>query len=130
MSANPERGEAAIELDGVEYVLRPSYEAIQTIEDALGKGVVKLGREALDGALTSRETAVIATEFIRAWGRETSNTGAAHANPDKIGRLLYTMESGGTTNALAIVAAVLVMAATGGFTPEGELKATPNPTTE
>jgi hypothetical protein len=128
MAANPERGEAAIELDGVEYVLRPTYEAIQAVEDILGKGIVKLGREALDGALTSRETAVIATEFIKAWGRETENTGAAHANPDKIGRLLYAMKEGGTANALAIVAAVLTMAATGGFTPEGELKATPSPT--
>jgi hypothetical protein len=36
MSANPERGEAALVLDGVTHVLRPSFQALVAAEGELG----------------------------------------------------------------------------------------------
>lgn len=119
--ANEERGELALVLDGQDMVLRPSHEAIRAFEAATGKGLLQLAREAMDGTLTLSETAQVACECIRAWGREEKNLGFAGSRADRIALLI--MESdGGLFKAMATIAALLSLAATGGCTATGEVK--------
>ena len=61
-----ERGELSLLLDGTMMVLRPTFEAIQSIEGTLGRGLVDLARDAIAGKLSLADTAQIATECIRA----------------------------------------------------------------
>lgn len=122
MSANEERGEVAMELGGERFVLRPTYEAIQAVEAALGRGLVDLGQSALNGKLGTDDAAIVATEFIKAQGRATGNKSMAAVNAKKVGSLMFEAD-GGFTTCLGIVGAVLAMAATGGYTATGELKA-------
>ena len=116
-----DRGELALVLDGVTMVLRPTFEAIEAFEAATGKGLMQIARDAIDGRLTVGETAQIACECIRAWGRETDNEDAAGARPKRVANLILDAE-GGFRAASGTVAAVLALAATGGYTSSGELK--------
>jgi len=114
-------GEMALYLPGGAMVLRPSYEAIVAVEQTLGRGLVDLAGDALAKRLTLPETAQIACKFIRAWGNETGNNGAAKANPDRVAKLIYTSEKG-FHEALKALSAVLSLAVTGGYDAEGKLK--------
>lgn len=116
-----ERGEISLLLDGTEMGLRPSWEAIQAIEGTLGRGLVDLARDALNGKLSLAATAQIATECIRAWGREVENKGAAGANADRIAKLILD-SSDGIYGTQKTVSAMLSLAVTGGYTSSGELK--------
>jgi hypothetical protein len=126
--ANGKRGEISLKLQGEDYTLRPSYEAIQAIEDQTGKGLIDLSRDALNGRLTSREAQTIVCECVKAWGRASDDNsaalqkGAAHVSPARIGELMFE-EKDGITGAMAAVATVLAVAATGGYTAKGEVKA-------
>lgn len=116
-----ERGELALPLDGQDMILRPSYEAIDAFEKATGKGLLQLARESLNGSLTLAETAQIACECIRAWGRANEDRGSAGANTQRIAELI--MESdGGLRLALSTISAMLALAVTGNYTAKGEVK--------
>src|SRR3546814_10273886 len=107
-----ERGELALMLDGQDMVLRPSYEAIDAFEKATGKGLLMLARDSLNGALTLAETAQIACECIRAWGRANDDRGSAGANTQRIAELI--MESdGGLRTALSTISAMMALAVNG-----------------
>lgn len=121
-AANLERGEISLVLDGAPFVLRPSFEAIEAFESATGKGLIEIARQAIDGSLRLGETAQIVTECVQAWGRATGNTGARGVNAVRIGELIIESE-GGVAHVLRTVAGVLSMAATGGYTAQGEVKA-------
>lgn len=116
-----ERGEMALLLDGVEMVMRPTYEAIIAFERATGKGLLQLARDALAGALTLGEVAQIACECIRAWGRDVEDKGAAGANPKRVADLILEGD-GGLHKASVTVGALLTMASTGGYTAQGKPK--------
>lgn len=121
--ANADRGEIALALDGVQMVMRPSYEAILAFEASTGKGIFDLANAAVAGRLTLGETAQIAAECIRAWGRATGDRGYAGSTPANVGRLI--MESpGGLRVAMSDVGGMLALAVTGEYTASGELKAT------
>ena len=116
------RGEAFLLLDGVVMGMRPSYEAITAFERDTGKGLLQLARDALNAALTLGETAQVACHCIRAWGRNVDDVSAKGAQNDRIAELI--MESnGGFREALAAIAGLLSLAATGGYTSAGEAKA-------
>lgn len=119
---NETRGEVTVQLGGETFGLRPSWEAIQTFEAATGKGVLQLAREADAAALTSSEVAQITCACMRAWGVENGVEGAARANPRKVAQLIQEAE-GGFVVALGTIRAVLIAAATGGYTASGEVKA-------
>lgn len=121
-SANAERGEIALELDGQSFVLRPSFEAIEAFEGSTGKGLIQLTREAIDGTLRASEVAQIATACIRAGGRATGDSSAAGVNPQRVAELLLEGE-GGLAEAMVVLAGVLAMASTGGYMASGEAKA-------
>lgn len=127
--ASKERGEMALILEGVEYVLRPSHEAIEEVEQLTGKSLLQLAREALQAKLTTSEIAQIATEFIRAFGRATESPAIAASKAPRIRELIGEAE-GGFQSGMSAIAAVLSLASTGGYTASGELKAATIPTTE
>jgi hypothetical protein len=125
------RGEVTITLDGAEYVMRPSYEAIEAIEAQTGKGILALIQGAQEGNLTLAQTAIIVAECMKAWGRQQIAAGeaspearsAAGAQTQKVARLIH---EAGLMTALPRVVIVLVAAATGGVNSAGE----PKPATE
>lgn len=121
--ANEERGEIAITLDGVRMGLRPSYEAIAAFEAGTGKGLLDLARASLGGSLTLAETAMVACECIRSWGRATENASAKGANADRIAELIMETD-GGLATVMGTLGGLLSLAATGGVTAQGEVKAT------
>jgi len=124
-----ERGELSLLLDGTMMVLRPTFEAIQSIEGTLGRGLVDLARDAIAGKLSLADTAQIATECIRAFGRDTDDKNLAGAGAPKIARLIYDAQ-GGLHSVQKTVSAMLSLAVTGGYTSSGELKPSATTTTE
>lgn len=122
-----DRGEIALILDGQEMGLRPSYEAIDAIEQALGRGLIDVARDAIAGRLSLGATAQIACECIRAWGRENGDKGASGANATRIGRLILDSPDG-YHGALKNLSAMLSLAVTGGYDSAGNLR--PSATTK
>lgn len=117
--ANETRGEIAIDLAGTEYVLRPTYQAISAIEAKTGKGLLALARDASE--LTLGEGAIIATECIKAHGKHIGDEMMTKFSPERVGELIVESE-GGIAACLGRLAALLMVAATGGYTASGELK--------
>lgn len=126
--ANEDRGELSLILDGTNMVLRPTYEALNEIEQTLDRGLVDLARDAIDGKLKLSETAQIATACIRAWGRETGDKGAAGATATRIARLIVDSEAG-LHSALRTISAMLSLAVTGGYDSAGEMRPSAKMTT-
>ena len=113
------RGEISILLEGVEYVLRPSYDAIVGFEAATGKSLIELARDA--GDLSVSDAAAVATECIRAWGKAIGNNAAAGVNARRVAELMIEAD-GGVALVLARLRVLLFGAATGGYTGAGEPK--------
>lgn len=119
------RGEVTVTLDGAQHVLRPSFEAVQAIEEKTGTGLVALLNSVANGTAPSRTLAVIVTELVKAWGRaggadaDPIQRAAASANADRIGKLIY---EAGQDGVMARVSVVLMGALTGGVTASGEWK--------
>lgn len=57
--ANTWRGETPILLDGIEYVLRPSFRVLYDIERRLSTSITVLAQRFSDGQLTLKEMVVI-----------------------------------------------------------------------
>lgn len=123
MTANETRGEVSLELGGVEYVLRPSYEAISAFEAQTNRSLIDLVRAAGDGQLKLGEASVIVTECIKAHGRSIDDKAMAVFNAKRIGELIQEAE-GGFLIVIKRLELLLFMAATGGYTASGEVKAT------
>jgi hypothetical protein len=122
MTANATRGEVSLTLDGTDYVLRPSFDAICAFEAETGRGLVDLADAARDGALRASEVASIAAACIRAWGKSTGDQAVQSVNTKRIGELIIEAE-GGMMIAVMRLAVLLLGAATGGYTASGEVKA-------
>jgi hypothetical protein len=120
--ANAERGEIVLKLEGEDYVLRPSHEAIMAFEELTGRGLYELATDAINRKLRLTETAQIATECIRAWGRATGTASMQQVNARRVGELMLEGE-GGFKAAVEAVGAMLALACTGGYTAQGEQKA-------
>jgi hypothetical protein len=121
-SAVDRRGQLEIELEGVSYGLRPSFEAIEAIEAKcrpLGDLVELLNRERLPVA----EMGLITAELMRAYGEAHPNDAniATYraANPKTIARHIY---DGGVTKARLLLFLICFGAYTGGYTASGEAK--------
>lgn len=127
--ASAERGEISLTLDGGAFVLRPSFEAIDAFEAATGKGLLQLAQESLRGALRLGEVAQVVTECVRAWGRATGQKSAQGVNASRVAELILEAE-GGFVEASKTISAVLSLASTGGYTAQGEVKATGTTTSE
>lgn len=136
MTANELRGEVSIDLDGMPFVLRPSYEAVLACETATGKGLLQLTAEADAARLTLGEVRKLVTEFVRAWGKSNPFEGkadedlggdeidlraslriAGSLSEKRVGELIF---GDGIMKAMARLAIVLARAASGGCLPSGE----------
>jgi len=119
------RGEVTITLDGAEYVMRPTYEAIQAIEEKTGMGLLGLLNVVCNGEMPLKKLAIIVTELIKAWGKAAGENadpiqrGAAGSNADKVANLIY---EAGMSAAMGRVSVVLAGALSGGVTASGEWK--------
>lgn len=120
--ASAERGEIMLKLDGADFVLRPSFEAIEAFEGSTGKGLLQLAREAVSGTLRVSEVAQIVCECVRAWGRATQQKSAAGVQARRVADLILEAE-GGLSAALHTLGGMLALASTGGYTALGEMKA-------
>lgn len=118
-------GEITITLDA-DYVLRPSYAAISAIEEATGESIIALANRAANGVLKLKDSAIIATEMLKAWGREAGEgsspdqRAASKFGAEGVAKLIYEQGLPGINARLAIV---LIAAATGGYTAAGKAKA-------
>lgn len=120
--ANPHRGEISVKLDSEAYVLRPDFDAILAIDEALG-GITALTRRAINdvSSLTITELATVITEGIRAHGRSTGSA-SAHSGVEVVKRMIV---KSGIPTVLPAVASFLAAAVTGGVeagnaqSPEG-----------
>jgi len=65
MTANPWRGEVSITLDGISYVMRPTFERLNRIEQKLNMGFVALARKLADGNIMLEELAVVVAECMQ-----------------------------------------------------------------
>lgn len=57
--ANRNRGETKVQIGRKNYVLRPSFEALSAIEDALDVGLIELAMKLDDGGLRMRHMVAI-----------------------------------------------------------------------
>lgn len=123
MTANEIRGEQAILLEGVTYVMRPSWQALQAIEDQTGLSIVELGARAEVGRLRGLQIAVIVTECIKADLRHQGKGREADAWDAQIvaGKLMES--DGGIVAAIKQLPPFLRDAVTGRYNAKGEAKA-------
>lgn len=117
--ANETRGELSLTLEGVEYGLRPSYEAQQAVEAELGKSIEELAMAADRGRMKLAEAATVAGEFIREWGRQIGDKGIAAFNNRRLAEVIVEEGSMLVSRRLGIA---LYMAVSGGVTASGEVK--------
>ncbi len=117
-----DRGEVTITLEGVEYHLRPSHQAIKAIEAEL-RPLVELANAARSSSLTIEEAGFITAEMMKAYGRShpddpnvSSYTGA---NATRLEELIFEE---GLAKVQIRLAVLLLAAMTGGVTALGELK--------
>lgn len=80
--SNKKRGEISIKLHNKEFILRPSFQALSSIESSLGKSLVTIISNLGTESLTISEMATIIYHSIK---EET-----ALANSDEIGNLIVT----------------------------------------
>jgi hypothetical protein len=118
-----ERGQLVVTMQGVDYVLRPSFEAISAIERQL-RPIGALGVEARDMRLSCEEMGVVVAECMKAYGKANPQDPRAPfyngASATQAAELIYEE---GVPPISARLALLLYAAVTGGFTAAGEAKA-------
>lgn len=120
MTANPERGEITVELEGIPHVLQPSFQAQVAIEHLTGLSLEQLSDAAGRSALSIEHMATIVTECVRAHGRASNNPTLAAYTPERVGECI--VETGKLMIAKRIEL-LLYLAVTGGYGATGELRA-------
>lgn len=111
MTANRERGEVSVTLDGKDFVLRPSFTAAVEIEQMLGVGSVEVARRIEEWRFGLREAAAIITAGLKAAGEPASY--------NKVGEMVHKT---GTIGLMPILHEYMTNLLTGGSEP-GEAKA-------
>lgn len=124
MFANAVRGEVDLDLGGVTFTLRPSYEAVVACEDATGLSLTELALASDDGSLKIGAAAVVVTEMVKAWGKAEKRSSAIGVDRTKIGKLIFDL---GVMHVLPRIAIVLLNAASGGVDAQGKPKPIPEP---
>lgn len=115
------RGRIMVPLGGADYVLRPSWEAIEAIELELGRSLTTLSGQAVGGQLSIRDLATICTLMMHAEGKADPHAAPSYkgARIEKIAELVYEASAPSIT---ARIAVILMGAVTGGYTASGEMK--------
>lgn len=90
VAINPDRGEVGLTLAGRVFPMLPTFAAANAIESQLGAVSTLVGRIMRGDDLPKwRELAVIATECIRAAGKDRNDAMLVGVNVEKIGEMLY-----------------------------------------
>lgn len=110
-----------VELDGIEYPLRPSFEALTAIERQTDASIMVHSRAAAMGTLSTSSLAAIVAECIKAEGRHMKDDALVGVNAKRIGELIYETP-GGTKIVMQRVLVLLMMATTGHYTAQGDIK--------
>lgn len=89
-SINADRGEVGLTLDGHVYPMLPTLTAVNAIESQLG-AVSRLVARVLGGSDLPKfsELAIIATECMKAAGRDRSDPMLAGVNVDKVAQMIF-----------------------------------------
>lgn len=103
MNANPRRGDTLLIVDGISYILRPTYRALIQIEDELSLGLLAVAQKICDERITLRELVTIIDHCME-------NRAERQFLGDAVVR-------GGLHNAIASVTALLALVI-GGFNNE------------
>ncbi len=119
------RGQMTVPLDGQEYVLRPSLEAILAIErQTRPRTLYDLATEASQIRLPIEDLATIVAHFMRAHGKASPDdplaTDYQGAKPERLRDLIY---EAGIPSITQRVYVVLLGAISGGYDASGEVKA-------
>jgi hypothetical protein len=118
------RGQITVPLEGQDFVLRPSFEAIVEIEKALGKSHEQLAHEAVRFQLTYLELGVICVHMMQAHAKACPDdplvTSYRGAKPERLQSMIY---EAGKAKVTTRVAVLLAGALSGGYTAKGEVKA-------
>lgn len=121
--ANERRGEQIVTLGGHEYVMRPSWQAIEAIEAKTGKALAELTILATAAKLKGLEIATIVTECVKADLRHRDKGAEADMwKVERVAELLMDGE-GGFFKVITDMVGFLRDAATGRYTAKGEVKA-------
>jgi len=102
------RGEMSIQIDGKDYTMVPSFQAIDGI-DSCGKGIIELAMRASDGTLLSSEIVNVIHQGILASGEKIDR--------DTIGK---AMMDAGVANYYSIALDFLKVAMQGTTPPKNE----------
>lgn len=119
--ANKQRGEVTFELDGMRYVLVPSFGAVCEIEDALGASLFSLGRRLALAEITAREVIDFADACLA-----HACPGAARPRPGKA-ELGEAIVAAGTLEVMAVLAEFCASYALGGRREKKALGAAADP---
>lgn len=117
--ANAARGDITVTLEGVDYVMRASFQAIGEMETATGKTLFELARAAEDGRLSLAELGEIVSACIRAHARSENDTDLAKVKAARISALIYAEVGGVLLIAKQAVTPMLFLAVTGGYDAQG-----------
>lgn len=123
-SASPSAiGEIDLELEGVDYRLRPSFAAIKEIELGTGLDLYALLRRVETGGLMQEHIGIIVAACIRAEAKANGDNALATIKPERAAELVYAEEGGALLAIRAAIHPLLFNALTGGYTALGERKA-------
>lgn len=99
---NELRGETSVTLGGTDYVLRPTFEALQEIERLTGLGLVPLAKKFLAQEFGVSDIRAVLIPAIKAGGAKA---------PDELGKLIM---QAGPINLGGKIASFLTIALSGG----------------
>jgi hypothetical protein len=121
-------GEIEIELEGVAYRLRPSFQAIREIEQALGHSILEVASAAETGKMSLDDAGVVVAACIRAEAKANGDTALATIKPARAAELIYG-EPGGLLLAVRVcIYPLLFGAVMGRYQPTGEPRPSPTKT--
>lgn len=115
-------GELGLVLGGVRYGLRPSFGAIEAIEEKV-RPLDSLARDMHEGQVSVAEMGIVTAELMRAYGeahpKDPLILDYTGANPRKLAELIYERGASSVRVALFVI---ITMALTGGFDAKGEAR--------
>lgn len=117
------RGEVSIQLDGHDYVLRPSFEAVDEMETSTGLSLYELTIAASSNTLSLAQVGEIIGACIRAKAKVDGNRDLAAARSARFASLVYEAGEGVYGVVSNELGKLLRGALTGGYTASGEAKA-------
>jgi hypothetical protein len=108
---NPLKGEIEIELGSETYKARLTIDAIVSIEQAVGCGIIKLATKMADGDISVQDAVSVLTPALRGGGNDFTDK-----DVKKI------MQDVGITNSIQVVATLLTQTLTAGMEEDDEEK--------